>query len=76
MKVSDLLISIAENSDYVANSLLLKSSDNKGCSYKWLIKAGDIAYRKQIFIALDPEESELELLDKTVINYIEVSPAK
>jgi len=76
MKVLELLNIIKQDLDYIENSIFLKSSDNKGCTFKWLIKAGDVAYRKQIFITLDEEESELELEDKTVVSYIEIVPAK
>lgn len=75
MKVSELLNEIAQHSDYVVNSLHLKSSDNLGCTYKWLVKGGNLATRKEIFIALNLEESALDLLDKMVIDYIEVYPA-
>lgn len=76
MKVLELLNTIKQHEDYYPNSLLLKSSDEYGCIYKWLIKVYNIAVRKEIFIELNLEESELNLLDKTVISYIEVSPAK
>lgn len=76
MKVSELLNNIGENSDYIFNSLYLKSSDIYGCTYKYLVKTGSYASRKQIFIALNSEESELDLLEKTVVDSIEVYPAQ
>jgi hypothetical protein len=76
MKVNEYLETIKNKSNYVNNSLYLKSADNLGCIYKYLIKQNDeTAYRKEIFIELNSEESELDLLDKTVISYIEVYPA-
>lgn len=76
MIVAELLNNITQNSDYVFHSLFLKSSDNSGCVYKYLLKSGNIATRKEIFIELDESESQLSLEDKTVLYYIEVSPAR
>lgn len=75
MTVGTLLNNIKNSADYFINSLLLKSSDNYGCTYKWLVKGKTLATRKEIFIALDPEESELELEQKTVIESTEVYPS-
>lgn len=75
MIISELLDQIKNNPDYVINSLYLKSSDNYGCTYKWLTNGSNLATRKQIFIATDIEESELELVNKTVIKWVEVYPA-
>lgn len=76
MKVSDKLNEIKQLSDYVYNSLYLKSSDNYGCVYKWLVKGKDVATRKEIFIALDESEILKSLPEKTVIDSIEVYPAE
>jgi len=76
MKVSELLNEIKEQSDYFPNSLYLKSSDNYGCVYKWLINQKEFASRQELFIALNPDESELNILDKTVIDSIKVEPPK
>jgi hypothetical protein len=78
MIVSEFLSNLKSQNDYINNSLILKSSDNFGCTYKYLILSGDdaIAIRKEIFIELDETESELNLLEKTIVNYIEVNPAK
>lgn len=75
MTVLELVNTITQCSDYMPQSMLLKSSDDYACVYKYLLKSGSIATRKEIFIALDESESALELLDKTVIEYIEVYPA-
>ena len=77
MKVLEYLNTIKSLGNYVGGSLYLKSSNNSGCVYKYLIKNVDgSASRKEIFIELNEEENELELLDKTAINNIEVYPAK
>ena len=76
MTVSEFLTTIESDQSYVNHSLFLKSSDNYGCIYKLLIKSNDVAIRKEIFIELNAEESEITLLDKTVVSSIEVYPAK
>jgi hypothetical protein len=77
MKISEFLTEIKEKSNYVNNSLVLKSSDNYGCVYKYLVKLVDgSAIRKEIFIELNPEESELDLENKEIINNIEIFPAR
>jgi hypothetical protein len=76
MTVAEFIITIKQRSDYYPSSLILKSSDNNGCLYKFLVNCGSYASRQEIFIQLDPEESELELINKTVISNIDVYPAK
>jgi len=76
MKVSEYLTTIKNQENYVTNSLFLKSSDNYGCVYKFLEKNIIGAMRREIFIELNSEESEVALLDKTVVSYVEVLPAK
>jgi hypothetical protein len=77
MKVSEYLDIIKALENYVHNSLYLKSSDNYGCVYKYLVSLVDgSASRKEIFIELDEEESELTLLNKTAISTIEIYPAR
>lgn len=78
MTISEFLTQIEVLPEYVNHSLFLKSSDNYGCVYKYLIKrmGNDSAMRIELFIELDETESELELLNKTYINSVEVSPAK
>lgn len=69
-------IEIIKTNNYVDNSLILKSQDNYACVYKYLEKNRfGYAERKEIFIELNPEQNELELLNKTVISYIEIYPA-
>lgn len=76
MKMTEFINNITSQSTFISGSLLLKSADNLGCTYKWLEGIGTVATRRQVFIAFNPEESELPLLDKTVVNSIEVYPAK
>ena len=77
MIISNFLNQIKNLPEYINNSLYLKESDNYFCIYKYLIKRlENTAIRIEIFIELNPEESELELLNKTVINAIEIYPAK
>ena len=77
MTVNELLNSIKQEEKYINGSLLLKSYDDNGCVYKYLILSpGLFGKRKEIFIELKPEESELDLLNKTVVSYIEIYPAK
>jgi len=76
MTIQEFITQIANDGDYVNHSLVLKSYDDYGCVYKWLQKCNNLAIRKEIFIELDIEEVELELLNKTVIASIEVNPAK
>jgi hypothetical protein len=77
MIISEFLLNLKLQDNYINNSLILKSSDNSGCIYKYLVLSGDanIAIRKEIFIELDETEIELELLGKTVVHSIEVNPA-
>lgn len=76
MKISDLLTQIKQETEYYPNSLILKSSDDNGCVYKYLIKGETFSTRKEIFIELNPEQSGIDLLQKDVISYIEIFPAR
>ena len=76
MTVSELLSNIKLQSNYISNSIYLKSYDNYGCVYKWLIKSNDIAIRKEIFVEFYASEILLPLLSKTVVNSVEVYPAQ
>jgi len=77
MKVFEFLYQIKTLPEYIFNSLYLESSSNFNCIYKYLIKVGtNSAMRVEIFIALNEDESELDLLDKTIINHVEINPAK
>lgn len=77
MKVSDFINQIENLQEYISHSLILKSSDNYGCVYKYLIRQGNnSAIRIEVFIELDESENELDLLNKTVISSTEINPAK
>lgn len=75
MIVSEFITTIKQSADYFPGSLCLKSSDINGCVYKWLSTGSQYASRREIFIELDPTESELELLNKVCKSYIEIYPA-
>jgi len=77
MTVIELLENIKNKEEYISNSLYLKSSDNFGCVYKYLKRQRNPIYaeRVEIFIELNEEEGELQLLDKNVVSYIEIYPA-
>lgn len=75
MKVSDILNIIRQNADYFPNSLYLKASTNDGCVYKWLAKGSPLAIRREIFIAIDSNDTEEILENKIALDYIEVYPA-
>jgi hypothetical protein len=74
MLVSELLTNFKAESGYVVNSMILKSSDSIGATYKWLIeyKTG-LAVRKEIFIAT---ESGDVVEDRVVIKYVDIAPAE
>ena len=77
MTVTEFLDIVKQNDKYIEGSLYLKSGDNYGCVYKYLVLTpGLFASRREVFIELTPEESELELGNKTVISSIEVYPAR
>lgn len=74
MLVSELVSSYKAESGYVTNSLIEKSHDDYGVTYKWLFKRDDtIAYRREMFIAA---EGAGDPMDRTVIMNIEVIPAE
>lgn len=75
MIIKEYLNSIESNPNYIVGSLYLKSWDNTGCVYKWLEKNSIGSFRKQVFITLNPEESDIELINKTFIDSIDIFPA-
>ena len=77
MTVIELLENIKNKEEYISNSLYLKSNDNFGCVYKYLKRQRNPIYaeRVEIFIELNEEEGEPQLLDKNVVSYIEIYPA-
>jgi hypothetical protein len=77
MLVSELLTAIKAREDYVTNSLLLKSNDTLGGTYKWLAtsdKTEMTAGRKEIFIAAEGTEGD-DFTTRTVITSVEVISA-
>jgi len=76
MIVSELLNSIKGSGDYVNGSLVVKEENITGIIYKWLEKniLLNIAHSKEMFIELNPLESNLKIENKTVINFINIYP--
>jgi len=78
MKVLDLLNIVKNEEGYVNGSLEFFSSQSYGVSingiiYEYLCKTNlGYANKKRIFIELDPTESELDILDKTVLSFVEI----
>ena len=79
MLVSEILNGIKLEEGYVTNSLVLKSYDTLGGTYKYLVKLSSIhessAYRKEVFIAANGTEGD-SFVNRTVITYIEVKEAR
>jgi len=74
MTVKDILDSYKAGTNYVVNSMIVKSYDDYGCTYKWLcINNSKIAFRKQIFIATTGTET---LEDRTVLVYVDIGEAR
>lgn len=65
---------IENGTNYVSNSLIIKSHDDRGMILKWLEQSNGVAERKERFIELDEEESNMALESRTAINDIEVEP--
>jgi len=74
--IQDKINTIEDGADYVPNSLIIKSHDNKGCVLKWLESnqsgTGD---RKERFVELDETEATtvLRLFNKTAVSDIDVN---
>jgi hypothetical protein len=74
MTVKDVLDEIRALPNYVTNSVVVKGSDDSGCTYVYLINDGGVGKRKEIFIATDSSEAQGE--GRVVITSIEVVPAE
>ena len=75
MTVQDVLDEIEAYDNYVTNSLINKSFDDRGCTYIWLAKnAQTSAFRQEMFIATSNSISPLE--DRTVITYVTIGEAR
>lgn len=71
MVLSDALALITDttlNPDYVPNSLIVKSYDDNGATYKWLEKINDeLAERHERFFAFEAGQSSTALVDRTIL---------
>jgi len=73
-KVKDKKSDIENGANYVAQSLIVKSKDEKGVVLKWLeSNAGGTADRKEMFIATNINERGLALELRTVVTDIIVN---
>ena len=77
MIVKDKLDEIKAEEGYISGSLIVKSSDDNGVTYKWLCRYNtnnNFAYRREIFINTTTTEENIE--DRTIGLSIEINPAK
>ena len=77
MIVKDKLDEIKAETGYITGSLLLKSADDSGVTYKWLFQYiidKPFAIRREIFMNTTTTEENIE--DRTIALAIEVNPAK
>ena len=72
MTVQDVLDAYTGEANYIANSMIVKSFDDNGATYKWLCKNsnGAGAFRREIFIATSTTGT---LEDRTVTTHVEIS---
>ena len=73
--IQDKIDEIKNGSNYVNGSLIVYHLDDEGVVYKWLENIDGVAERKEIFIELDPDESNVILEQRIAVNNIEVEPA-
>lgn len=75
MTVNDILDIFIEEETYMEHSMLNKSYDDLGCTYKWVSKlpGNKRGNRREIFIATSTTEEDIK--DRTVISYIELDHA-
>ena len=74
MTVGELLATYRATTGYITNSLIIKSYDAVGATYKYLLEySPGKAYRKEVFIATEAGD---DLEARTVITSIEISPAE
>jgi hypothetical protein len=75
MIVSDVLTTVTSDAKYVAGSMILKSSNSTGCTYKYLWKFSDLtAVRREVFISTSTTEDDVST--RTATASIEVKPAE
>ena len=72
MIVSEILDTIKAGNDYVVNSLINKSFDDLGATYKWLERMREKAARREIFISTTGTGT---LEGRTVIEFLELDEA-
>ena len=79
MTVQDILNLYMTDDNYIVNSMIVKSSNSIGCTYKWLYSSPCCnnteiknAFRRELYIATEPGEI---LEERTVITSVEVFPA-
>ena len=74
MTVAELVASLETTDGYVTNSMLLKSFDDRGATYKYLFEyKTDLAIRKEIFIATTGTG---DLDDRTVTKWVYIYPSE
>lgn len=52
--VQDVIDGIEAGTDFVVNSLIIKSAGNNGCTIKWLEEYGSLASRYEMYLGLVP----------------------
>lgn len=57
---------------YVPGSLVRKSFDEEGMVVQWLEKVNDISIAKKRFFQLDPNQSKIKVIDRTVLSKIDI----
>lgn len=72
--IKEKFTEIESQQNYVKNSLIVHSMDNRGAVIKWLVESGGVAERKKIFIELDPAESNISLDDRIMVRTIDIEP--
>jgi len=75
MIVQEVIDIFKAETNYVGKSMINKSFNDEGCTFKWLAKNGISALRREVFIStvVDPE---VDLLNRTVIEYVEIGDAQ
>lgn len=66
---------IEAKSNHVLGSLIVKSSDERGCTLKWLEEENGIGKRKERFFHTKDGDSEGQILKREVLYKIDVEPA-
>jgi len=74
MIVQDVIDVYTAEGNYISNSMVKKSSDNLGCTFKWICRMGNTAFRREVFIATSTTEDDVT--QRTVTEHIEVLPAE